>query len=185
MIPKLVPNFLIDKDYSLNDLVYLSDKMRQTKIIYVEVILSGITNINELKPIVNAFKNMRNTKHIDFTIWLNAIDPDASLLIFEEISKTERLVMGITTSNDINIPILNWFNYSNNLSFPDIHTMMSYDDEATMHHNEKAINCIHAPEGMIRGLKRVLDDYARLGLGREKLASHEPKSTIVSDQELE
>lgn len=161
MIPKLALNFIVNKDTTI-DFPVLFKQMRDSKIIYVEVILTDMDTLDEVKKFMALFKNMRNTKHIDYTIWIDVgADPNRAHDLYLQANKLDRLVMGVASLVDVdNIP--NLLVYMNNMAHPSIHDLMLYTDPQSLKHSQQAIDHIHAPDGMKNGLKRVIDDYAKI-----------------------
>lgn len=159
MIPKLALNFTVSSDSTM-DFISLFDRMRANKIIYVEVILNGITKLDEIIKFSDLFKKMRNTKHIDYTIWISAgSNPIETHELFLKAKASNNLIMGLVSPTEItDIPNLRtWVNI-----YPDVHDLMLFNDEQTIELNERAKHDINAPEGMKRGLLRVIEDYMKM-----------------------
>jgi len=182
MIPKLALNFSIDKDTTTEYLLDLFNKMRASKVIYVEVVIRNVTTLNEMEKFIGLFKKMRNSKHIDYTIWIEVgSDPMKAHELFLAANKLDKLVMGIASLTEIT-DLPNLLITMNNMSYPDIQEIMMFSDDRAMENSLKAINDIHAPEGMKRGLQRVIDDYAKI-YSRLKQEPHLEEIQISSDQD--
>jgi len=188
MIPKLALNFSVDKKSldkeTATDYVTLFDRMRANKIIYVEIVLSGCTTLDEVKKFITLFKTMRNSKHIDYTIWLEVgSDPFKAHDLYVQANKVDRLVMGVASLTEIT-DIPNLLITMHHMTYPDIHDIMMLPDDKALEYSLKAINDINAPEGMKRGLSRVIEDYAKI---HSRVLSAPDSSELLpsSDQDQE
>lgn len=183
MIPKLALNFLVNKK-DTTDFISLFDKMRANKVIYVEVILSGCETLDDVKKFIALFKTMRNKQHIDYTIWLSVDgDPFKTHDLFVAANKLDRLVMGMHSFTDYT-DVPNLIVNSNPSIYPNVHDLMMYTDEQALKSSVKAIDFINAPEGMKRGLKRVIEDHVKM-YSRAILEPHSAELSTASDQESE
>lgn len=178
MMPRLAINLVIDcKTFTAKELISHFDSLRYNKVIYTEVLLKNLTTVDEFKDLSAAFKLMRSSKHIDYTLWLEDIEDRTVLIdLLTKCVAIDRYVMGIVTTKTDNTEDVRFivksehhFPASQSRDFSEYsHSLMiAHEPEKVLKHSVANIDYICAPEGMQRGLRRVIDDYVKLYSNRK------------------
>lgn len=189
MIPKIVLNFVVDaKTTPAKGLQSTLDVMKQAKVNYIQVLLKNIETVEQLIEYSQLFKKFRSARYVDYTIWVDdhyesiaQVKPDVvaiiqavrepsspAQMVSEKGKKAvavaapyvDKLVAGIATKQEgIGYKALETWNYYGLEAYPDFTQLMSYNDEQLVEYNAEALKKMRAPQGMINGLERVLNDY--------------------------